>query len=484
LPPANGGAIIGAEAFRRTPKLGTRGKRNFTETISRAPDERPDQETPNLSVQRDGAVLFGAVFPARGTPTYEKPLEELKRLADTAGARVKRSMVQRRERIHPTTFVGPGMVEKIGEAATETGADLLIADNDLSPAQAFNIEKLTGKRVVDRSELILDIFASHARSRLAKVAVELAQLEYALPRLKRLWTHLEGQKGGIGLRGPGETQIETDRRLVKKKIQELKSVLLEIQDRKTREVRARQGEFTVSLVGYTNAGKSTLMRQLSGRDVLVQDKLFATLDTKTAVVEVLKNRKILLSDTVGFIQKIPHHLIASFHATLEEATAADLLLHVIDVSHPDPKSQVEAVNDVLGKLGIREKPTIHVLNKVDAIKDQIELEYLKREYPHHVVVSAKTGLGLDELRKKIAERMSTTLDEATLRFSVSNGRAIAFLRDKAEILEERFEDEEVHYRVLMSKKNLGAVKAMLNGQEVRFRPDGSVAARMAESSEE
>jgi GTPase len=318
----------------------------------------------------------------------------------------------------------------------------------------------------------------------AKVAVELAQLEYALPRLKRLWTHLENQKGGIGLRGPGETQIETDRRLVKKKIQDLKGVLIEIQERKTREVRARQGEFTVSLVGYTNAGKSTLMRALSGRDVLVQDKLFATLDTKTAVVEVLKNRKILLSDTVGFIQKIPHHLIASFHATLEEVTAADLLLHVIDVAHPDPKSQVQAVHEVLQKLGVAEKPTVYVLNKVDAIKDQIELEYLKREYPNHVVVSAKTGLGMDDLRKKIAERMSSTLDEAELRFPVSNGRAIAFLRDKAEILEERFEEEGAYYRVLISKKNLGAVRAMLAGQEVRFRPDGSVAARMMESSEE
>ena len=419
--------------FRRTPQLGTRGKRSFTETISRAQrsEERPDQETPNLSVQRDGAVLFGAVLPARGTPTYEKPLEELKRLADTAGARVKRSLVQRRERVHPTTFVGPGMVEKIGEAAVETGADLLIADNDLSPAQAFNIEKRTGKRVVDRSELILDIFASHARTRLAKVAVELAQLEYALPRLKRLWTHLENQKGGIGLRGPGETQIETDRRLVKKKIQDLKNVLIEIQERKTREVRARQGEFTVSLVGYTNAGKSTLMRALSGRDVLVQDKLFATLDTKTAVVEVLKNRKILLSDTVGFIQKIPHHLIASFHATLEEATRADLLLHVVDASHQDPKAQVEAVEEVLRELGIVGKPTVTVLNKLDA------------------------------LRERIAQGMGALLAEETLAVPVANGRAIAFIRDRAEIVEETFEGETASYKIRLSKKDLGTLKAML-----------------------
>ncbi|HVY60407.1 MAG TPA: GTPase HflX, partial [Planctomycetota bacterium] len=399
-----------------------------------------DHDRPNLSVHREDAVLFGAVFP-EPKPGYEKPLEELKRLADTAGARVKSSLVQKRAKVHPTTFVGPGMVERINEVAQEVGAELLIADNDLSPAQAFNIEKRTGKRVVDRSELILDIFASHARSRIAKVAVELAQLEYALPRLKRLWTHLEKQKGGIGLRGPGETQIETDRRIVKKKIADLRRVLLEIQARKTREVRAREGEFKVSLVGYTNAGKSTLMGALSGRDVYVKDQLFATLDTKTALVEILKNRRILLSDTVGFIQNIPHHLIASFHATLEEVTEADLLLHVIDASHPDPKSQIEAVNEVLRGLGCFEKPTIAVLNKADAVADQIEIEFLKRTYPDNVVISAKTGLGIDALRQKIAGKMATGLEEVELRFSVSNGRAIAFLRDRAEVLEERFEGE-------------------------------------------
>jgi GTP-binding protein HflX len=445
------------------------------------PAAAPDQDR-NLSVHREDAVLFGAVFPA-SAPTYEKPLEELKRLADTAGARVKSSLVQKRERVHPTTFVGPGMVERMGAVAEEVGADLLIADNDLSPAQAFNIEKRTGRRVVDRSELILDIFASHARSRVAKVAVELAQLEYALPRLKRLWTHLENQKGGIGLRGPGETQIETDRRIVKKKIQDLRRVLVEIQARKTREVQARRGEFTVSLVGYTNAGKSTLMRALSGKDVHVEDRLFATLDTKTAVVEIVKNKRILLSDTVGFIQKIPHHLIASFHATLEEVTAADLLLHVIDASHKDPVSQVEAVNAVLGELGCASKPTIPVLNKADALEDQIELEYLKRLYPDHVVISALTGTGLPELRERISAIMSKRHEEVALRFPISNGRAIAFIRDRAEVLEERFEDVEAIYRARLSKKDLGTLRAMLNGHEVRRRVDGSYVPQREEPPE-
>ncbi len=376
---------------------------------------------------------------------------------------MRKSLFQKRDRVNPATFVGRGFVARLGEAAEETSADILIADNDLSPKQAFNIEKMTRRRVVDRSELILDIFAAHARTRAAKVAVELAQLEYALPRLKRLWTHLEQQKGGIGLRGPGESQIETDRRIVKKRIQDLRRVLLEIQARKEREVAARQGEFTVSLVGYTNAGKSTLMRALSGRAVRVEDRLFSTLDTKTAVVEVAKNNRILLSDTVGFIQKIPHHLIASFHATLEETTHADLLLHVVDASHPDPQSQIEAVRDVLRQLGLEGKPTIMVFNKIDALRDRIELEHLKRTYPDHVAISAKTGAGLDELRAAIARRASARFVAESFRFPVSNGRAIAFIRDRAEIVEERFEGEEAIYRVRMSPKDLGTLRGMLAG---------------------
>lgn len=363
--------------------------------------------------------------------------------------------------MHPATFVGRGFVERLGDVAREVEADILIADNDLSPAQAFNIEKMTGRRVVDRSELILDIFAAHARTRTAKVAVELAQLEYALPRLKRLWTHLEQQKGGIGLRGPGEAQIEVDRRIVKKKITELRRVLLEIRERKIREVRARQGEFTVSIVGYTNAGKSTLMRALSGRQVKVEDRLFSTLDTKTAVVEIRRNKRILLSDTVGFIQKIPHHLIASFHATLEEVAQADMLLHVVDASHPDPKAQIEAVQAVLREMEIDRKETVMVLNKLDALEDRMELEFLKRTYPDHVVVSALTGAGLEDLRDRVARAMGGHLVDESLRFPVSNGRAIAFIRERAEIVEEKFEGEEAHYKIRLSKKDLGTLKGML-----------------------
>ncbi|MHC4390988.1 MAG: GTPase HflX [Planctomycetota bacterium] len=411
-------------------------------------------------------MLFGAVLDS-DAPSYEAPLQELERLAETAGATVTKKIAQKRQRAHPATFVGPGFVERVNEAADEFEADVLIADNSLSPAQAHNIEKRTKRKVIDRTELILDIFASHARSKESQVAVELAQLQYALPRLKRMWTHLERQRGGIGMRGPGETQLETDRQLIKKRISELKRALVAIQKRKEREIKARKGEFTVALVGYTNAGKSTLMNALSGGEQFVADQLFATLDTKTRIVEVKKNRRVLLSDTVGFIQKIPHNLVASFHATLEEVITADLLLHVIDVTHPDPKAQIEAVDHVLEQLGANELPVVMVFNKVDALEDHLNLSFLKRSYRDHVVVSAKTRYGIDGLKERIAHAMRKTLLEKHLRISVEEGKAIAFLHKEGEIIEERYEGNMGHFHVLMSEKHLGVLRRILRHSQSR-----------------
>jgi GTP-binding protein HflX len=424
-------------------------------------------------VVKERAVLFGALVDGDprakraadgGAAAADEALDELEQLAGTAGAVVAGKACQRRHAVHRTTFVGSGFAEQLGRMAEDVRADVLISDDDLSPAQAWNLEKITGRRVVDRSELILDIFATRARTRQAKLQVELAQLEYALPRLKRLWGHLDREKGGIGLRGPGETQIETDRRIVKKKIQDLRHVLSEIQARKEREVAGRAGEFAASLVGYTNAGKSTLMNVLSGGTQYVEDKLFATLDTKTAVCEVRKGVKVLLSDTVGFIRKLPHHLVASFHATLEEASQADLLLHVVDVSHPDAQDQIEAVNGVLHELGIREKPTLVVFNKVDALSAPGELEYWRRLYPQSVAISARTGAGIDELEEKLVEIVGRTRKEEEIRLAAGAGRAIAFIHEKGEVVEEKYEDSEVVIRFRMGKKDLGTLKGLIAHQ--------------------
>ena len=282
------------------------------------------------------------------------PCDEIRGLAETAGAVVVGEVTQKRQGIHPGTYVGKGKVEEIVERVKTTDADVVVFDNDLSPGQVRNLEKATGVKVVDRSELILDIFATRARTPEARLQVELAQLEYSLPRLKQMWTHLSrqvGGGGGIGVRGPGETQLEVDRRLAGERIRDLKDRLEVVQARKEREVKSRREEHTVSLVGYTNAGKSRLMNRLTHADVYVQDQLFSTLDTRTRQWHIRDFGKILLSDTVGFIRELPHHLVASFKATLEEARQARLLLHVVDASNPQAEEQIKAVNTVLAEGG-------------------------------------------------------------------------------------------------------------------------------------
>ena len=284
-----------------------------------------------LTVHREKAVLVAVELPSRPWHTQD-PLEELRGLAETAGAIIVGSLTQRRESIVPATYIGKGKLEELQQEVARTDADVVIFDNELTPAQMRNIEKALEIKVLDRSELILDIFATRARTVEARLQVELAQLEYAFSRLKRMWTHLSRYGGGIGLRGPGETQLEEDRRLVGLKIRDLKARLVEVQARKQREVRSRGEEYTISLVGYTNAGKSTLMNALTGAHVYVEDKLFSTLDTRTRQWHIKDFGRVLLSDTVGFIRDLPHHLIASFKATLEEVRQARLLLNVVDAA--------------------------------------------------------------------------------------------------------------------------------------------------------
>ena len=328
----------------------------------------------------------------------ERSLEELALLADTAGAKVMGRLAQRRGAVHPATFIGKGKLDELKAMAEEHDADLVVFDDDLSPAQMRNLEKALDRKVIDRSELILDIFAKRARTRESRLQVELAQLEYTLPRLTGMWKHLERQAGGIGTRGPGETQLETDRRLVRERIARLKNELDGVEREREIQRRRRRREFRAALVGYTNAGKSTLFNALTRSDVFVEDRLFATLDATTRQMVSPRRENALLTDTVGFIRKLPHHLVASFHSTLVEAIEADLLLHVVDAADPSFREHITAVEGVLSDILVTPRETRLVFNKVDAITDEDLLAALRAEFPGALLVSAKRGEGLEELR--------------------------------------------------------------------------------------
>ena len=331
-----------------------------------------------------------------GTP-LARSLEELARLTDTAGAMVTDTVTQRRGTIHPATFIGRGKLDELKTQVETSDADMVIFDDDLSPAQVRNLEKALGRKVVDRSELILDIFARRARTRESRLQVELAQLEYTFPRLTGMWRHLERQAGGIGTRGPGETQLETDRRIVRERIARLKKELSAVERERETQRRRRRREFRAAVVGYTNAGKSTLFNALTRAKVFVEDRLFATLDATTRKLVSPSRQVVLLTDTVGFIRKLPHHLVASFHSTLVEATEADLLLHVVDASEPDFRRQIAAVEVVLDEILEVPRPTTLVFNKTDRITDPTVIAGLRVEYPGSLALSARSGEGLDGL---------------------------------------------------------------------------------------
>lgn len=421
----------------------------------------------DVAPQKERAFLFGVSLP-REPERYSGPLDELRRLAEAADAEVVGEMMQNRDRIDAATFLGRGKAQELTDAAKAADANLLICDSDLSPSQGRNLERLSELRVVDRSELILDIFARRARTHQARVQVELAQLQYTLPRLKRMWTHLERIRGGIGTRGPGEKQIETDRRIIRRKIADYKRVLADIEQRKLREVESRSDVFTICLVGYTNAGKSTLMNMLTGTGTYVADQLFATLDTKTRIWAVAEGVRVLLSDTVGFVEKLPHHLVASFHATLEEATHADLLLHLIDASHPDAIHQRVAVQDVLDQLGAGEIPQLEVFNKVDLVENLADVEVLARTETPNVSVSAATGKGLDELRSWVASYVDRFRNDVVIRYDSGDGRVYPVVRNWAFIVDHTFEDDMAELKVRLLPRELGALRRELRGHPLEI----------------
>ena len=411
-------------------------------------DDRPRDE---LTVHLERAVLLSVALPGRPWISAD-PLEELRGLATTAGAVVVGGLSQKRQRIVPGTYIGKGKVQELHDEVQAKDADVVIFDNDLSAAQVRNLEKTLGVKVLDRSELILDIFATRARSMEARLQVELAQLEYSLPRLKRMWTHLSRYSGGgIGLRGPGETQLEEDRRLVAQRIRDLRQRLTVVQERKAREVRSRSEEHTVSLVGYTNAGKSTLMNALTGAGVHVEDKLFSTLDTRTRQWRLADWGRVLLSDTVGFIRELPHHLVASFKATLEEARQARLLLHVVDASNPAAEEQIKAVNQVLAELGCKDKPTLLVLNKVDRVTEPSYLQVLQSHHRRSVATSAASGKGLEELAAAVIEMLSADFANAEVDLAAANGRVLAYLAAHADVYRQEFADNRVLLRCYLPR---------------------------------
>lgn len=406
-----------------------------------------------LTVYRERAILVGTMEESPRSLRGE-PLEELEGLAKTVGAEIVGKVIQRRDLPAAATFIGSGKVGEVKELVSAMEADAVIFDNDLSPAQAKNLEEELGVKVIDRTELILDIFATHAQTLQAKLQVELAQLQYTLPRLRRMWTHLSRQEGGIGLRGPGERQLEVDRRSARDRIADLTQKIGEIEKRKQREVGGRTDAFRVAIVGYTNAGKSTLMNTLTGAETLTEDKLFSTLDTKTRIWKLSSGMKVLISDTVGFIKNLPHQLVSSFHATLEEVTDANLLFHVVDISHPDAREQIESVDLVLAEIGCSQKETIVIFNKADKLTDLTELTIAQRRYPDGIAISALNRTGLDALERGVEESVHRSMILLDLKIPAGEGKILAELAGSGRIQAQEYIDGIVSIRAYVPRREL------------------------------
>jgi len=427
-----------------------------------------DRLRQTLTIAKERAILVAAVT-NRFAETDD--LAELAALARSAGAVVVDRFQQKIRKINASTYLGKGKVQELARRVKRFNADVIIFDNNLSPAQIRDLEEITQTKVLDRSELILDIFATRAKTRQAQLQVDLAQLEYIYPRLTRMWSHLDsvagaggataaGTVGAIGTRGTGEQQLEIDRRLVAKKITELKRQLAEIDKRRIREIDGRRGLFKICLVGYTNAGKSTLLNTLTDAGVLVEDRLFSTLDTRTRKWAPARGVEVLLSDTVGFVRNLPHQLVASFKATLEETVNADLLIHVIDASNGDALKQIDSVNAVLADIGCGKHPVLKVLNKVDVVVKLGLLETLQILFPDAVTISAKTGLGIDVLGQAVVKIHMGAQINIRLICPQSNGKIQSFLRTHARITKEDYSDSEVTIEATIGNSHLLPLKSL------------------------
>ncbi|MCH7932811.1 MAG: GTPase HflX [Gemmatimonadetes bacterium] len=386
----------------------------------------------------DRVVLVGAPLKTLDERTAQEHLEELTRLTDTAGGHVVDIVHQRINAPHSRFYIGKGKVDELRESVTVSEADLVIFDDELTPAQGRALEDRIGVRVLDRAELILDIFATRARTGEARMQVELAQLQYLLPRLKRMWTHLSRIRGGLGLRGPGETQLETDRRMIGRRIADLRKKLESVSQARAVQRQSREGSFRVALVGYTNSGKSSLLQALSGADLFVEDRLFATLDSTTRSVDLGEGFETLVTDTVGFIRKLPHHLVASFRSTLEEAREADVLAHVIDASYPHWEEQKEVVEGVLADLDLGDRPQVLIYNKVDRLTHAEEEVLIRRvrafDTTPAVFLSAHRPETLEPLRALLKARIRGGLRHLTVRVGAHDGETLALLYREGEVI--------------------------------------------------
>ncbi len=413
------------------------------------------------AVKAERAILVGLYSAETDRTVATEHLDELEQLVMTAGGVTVRKILQNRKRPDPATYIGKGKLNDLASLAGTDEADLIIFDDDLSPTQSRNIQKATDAKVIDRSGIILDIFAGRAKTAAAKMQVELAQLQYLLPRLTRLWTHLSRQKGGIGTKGPGETQIETDRRLIGKRIATLKEKLDKLDRQRTTQRKGREQVPRAALVGYTNAGKSTLMNALTSTNVLAEDKLFATLDATVRRLD-MAGQTFLLSDTVGFIRKLPHNLIESFKSTLDEIREADILIHLVDGSSPVLDDYIEVVNSTLKELEVDKKPTLMVFNKADRITDPERMMELRNQYPQAIFISAEQRVGLQRLEEEIVRHLNQEFITKSVLLPLQDHKTVASIHDIAEVLDKRYEDDGIYITFRVHQNQIKKLNTLLD----------------------
>lgn len=409
----------------------------------------------NIKTEIEKAILITVRTPDISKEKIEEYLDELEMLAETAGAETIFKIIQDKSRIDTAFYIGKGKAQEVADLAEMNDINLIIFDDDLTPTQIRNLENLTNKKIIDRSGLILDIFASHAKTKEAKTQVELAQLQYMLPRLTRAWTHLSKQYGGIGTKGPGETQIETDRRIIRTRISKLKEKIRAIEVVHETQSLKRKELLNISIVGYTNAGKSTLLNLMTKSEVLAENKLFATLDSITKTYDINKNQKVLISDTVGFIRKLPHNLIASFKSTLKVVKDADILFHVIDINNPFFEEHIKIVEDTLKELGCKDKLQIKIFNKIDKLEDKTKIEFVLNKYKGCIPVSAERGINIPKLQQKIVELYEENFYERVIKIGLNEAKIVSKLHTLAEVIKIKYYEDGIliHFKTDKSQKD-------------------------------